>query len=656
MEHNKFKFLNKIKLKKYFHYLLNILKILLILIILYIFEKYLIFTLLYKLIYNPLKFVFPFLKYKNYIILKIVTILLLLQLQLEFLKLIIISVVFFLGGIFKKFNLVNEFQCFISAIIAYCEKIIEILQNFENTSENVDTIKYLFEKLKIFQDSYNFVKNTKNQTFELKNGNFDEELSNIFTQFELCKKSNFKNEAENITLIEALKKFWVKIETYTSIDMITTFFRFKITPALQTMEYYLLHSLDDRTIEKKCIVPNTDFNVYIISPTNTVSNNKKFLAIFCNQNALCCESYCIYKENINTYLKIPESTILIWNYTGFGLRSGITTFKKVDKDVNYLYEYLIKEYFNYKIVVHGASIGGYSSINLSKKLGQSGIDVLLIADRTYSDIQYIAQSFSKKYGKALKWLYTFLFPKVHYKSDNVNNYISLSKNRKMIIYNENDEIIKYNPASLIYNVTKKYYKQIILPKISKFKEYKNIINQKQFLVMELQKLSVDCNDKNFDINGRIFIQHLYKNLNNLQEFLMFFLVFAFPFNIYKEITYNKKEFDKVYLITVKIMKQFVNKHKQLFSDKLIELITDFNFLFIKANLSTKLSDNDIINWNYGNDGNTNAEFIIDESFSENLIKYFGYVHRLFCPHNGCLKFNDEKFITDFLTENKFIGD
>ena len=174
--------------------------------------------------------------------------------------------------------------------------------------------------------------------------------------------------------------------------------------------------------------------------------------------------------------------------------------------------------------------------------------------------------------------------------------------------------------------------------------------------MELQKLRVDCYDKNFDSNGKVFIHNLYKNLSNLEEFLMFFIVFAFPFNIYKEITYNKKEFNKLYLITVKIMKQFANKYKQLFSDKLLELIADFNFLFIKANLKTKISDNDIINWNYCKDENNSidVEFTVGENFCENLNQYFGYVHRLFCPHNGSLEINDEKFITNFLIENKFI--
>ena len=153
-------------------------------------------------------------------------------------------------------------------------------------------------------------------------------------------------------------------------------------------------------------------------------------------------------------------------------------------------------------------------------------------------------------------------------------------------------MIIYNPASLVYNITKKYYEKIILPKISKFKEYKKIINENKFLVMELQKLRVDCYDKNFDSNGKV------------------------------------------------------------------ELIADFNFLFIKANLRTKISDNDIINWNYGKDENNSidVEFKVDENFCENLNQYFGYVHRLFCPHNGRLEINDEKFITNFLIENKFIGE
>ena len=123
------------------------------------------------------------------------------------------------------------------------------------------------------------------------------------------------------------------------------------------------------------------------------------------------------------YLNIREITLIIWNYKGCGLRKGFPSFSIIDKDVEELKNYIIKNYSDYKIIIHGISIGGYSAIKLAKILNEYNdkfkSNVCLIADRTYSDIDLIVETFSDKYGSVLKNVYNFLFPEFFYHSDNI---------------------------------------------------------------------------------------------------------------------------------------------------------------------------------------------------------------------------------------------
>ena len=171
--------------------------------------------------------------------------------------------------------------------------------------------------------------------------------------------------------------------------------------------------------------------------------------------------FSLYKDNIEFFLNIKEITILFWNYKGFGTRKGFPSFASIDKDVENLNNYIIKNFYDYKIIIHGISIGGYPAIKLAKILNEFNDkfrnNLCLIADRTYSDIDLIAESFSNNYGYVLKVIYNFLFPKFFYHSDNINNYIDVPFENKFIFFSEVDSIIIYNKSSLVYNLTLKYY-------------------------------------------------------------------------------------------------------------------------------------------------------------------------------------------------------
>ena len=204
----------------------------------------------------------------------------------------------------------------------------------------------------------------------------------------------------------------------------------------------------------------------------------------------------------------------------------------------------------------------------------------------------------------------------------------------------------YNPASLIYNLNKKYYNDIIIPKINKYEEYKTLINDVQSLANELKELS----GKNLETNGLTFIQHLNKDIDSIEEFFMFFIIFGYPFNKYKEIFCDVNRFNSYLQIPI-IIRNFTNNYKDLFSNNLLNLIQILNFLFVKFNLKTEINDNDLIKMNY--DENKDL-FKFNDSFINEIHKYFGYVHRITCGHNGKLRSNDLKAIKEFLAFNKII--
>jgi hypothetical protein len=41
----------------------------------------------------------------------------------------------------------------------------------------------------------------------------------------------------------------------------------------------------------------------------------------------------------------------LWNYKGFGTRKGFPSFASIDKDVEDLKNYIIKNFYDYKIII-----------------------------------------------------------------------------------------------------------------------------------------------------------------------------------------------------------------------------------------------------------------------------------------------------------------
>ena len=630
----------------YFHKFLTLFGVILLLLLLsytfYIIEKYILFYPIYLLVKNFFDILFHS-EYLN-IYLIILSLFIVVFFQILFIKIIILSIIFLGGGLFSRFTFYDSFENFINQQKDLAKEVIDSLYFSLNEYAKNDLDK-LMNKITFFQKAYNNLKKVKNYTFEIKNKKIGEYLNEIIALYNKLKEENYNSYKTKDNLIKILKLYKSNLESYTNFSLIDIIMKFNYKETLELFKELLLISFNNRT----CFIVkiSDNFNAYIISPENKNSEIKS-LVVFCGQNSCNAEMSSISQKILKFYLDIKETTIMLWNYKGYGLRKGFPSFKSIDLDVENLKEYINKYYNNYKIIIHGISIGGYPAIKLANILNDKK-NVCLIADRTYADIDLVTETFIK-YGKKI---YNILFPKMFYNADNIQNYINISIGNKIIFFDEEDKIINYSESSLIYLLTKKYFNEIIVPKINNYNQYKNIIN---YTFSEHKNLRIELKrnknySKKLDENTLNFIKNLLKHINNLENFLMYFLVFGYPFNICKEINYDKTIFAKNYIILPIIMKNIIEKNK--FNDNLKNFISNLNFLFIKSHLVIPFNDEDIISFSYHND---NKDFSLQEGFQENLMKYFGYVHRIFCGHNGILENDDEKYLKKFFEINQFICD
>ena len=630
----------------YFHKFLTLFGIILLLLLLsytfYIIEKYILFYPIYLLVKNFFDILFHS-EYLN-IYLIILSLFIVVFFQILFIKIIILSIIFIGGGLFSRFTFYDSFENFINQQKDLAKEVIDSLYFSLNEYAKNDLDK-LMNKITFFQKAYNNLKKVKNYTFEIKNKKIGEYLNEIISLYNKLKEENYNSYKTKNNLIKILKLYKSNLESYTNFSLIDIIIKFNYIKSLELFQELLFISFKNRS----CFIVkiSDNFNAYIISPENKNSEIKS-LVVFCGQNSCNAEMSSISQKILKFYLDIKETTIMLWNYKGYGLRQGFPSFKSIDLDVENLKEYINKYYNNYKIIIHGISIGGYPAIKLANILNDKK-NVCLIADRTYADIDLVTETFIK-YGKKI---YNILFPKMFYNADNIQNYINISIGNKIIFFDEEDKIINYSESSLIYLLTKKYFNEIIVPKINNYNQYKNIIN---YTFSEHKNLRIELKrnknySKKLDENTLNFIKNLLKHINNLENFLMYFLVFGYPFNICKEINYDKTIFAKNYIILPIIMKNIIEKNK--FNDNLKNFISNLNFLFIKSHLVIPFNDEDIISFSYHND---NKDFSLQEGFQENLMKYFGYVHRIFCGHNGILENDDEKYLKKFFEINQFICD
>ena len=558
-----------------------LLAIILFILLLYLLERYLLYNIIYSLLLF-ISHIFHLEKY-NIFSIKFESIFLLIYFHILLIRLIVLSIVFIQGGLFKKLLVSEQFNTFIITIHDLIHQTINSL-----ALNKLNEFKYFMNQLDILKKSIENIK-IKKSDWKINNYDFENDLNNSCVLYYIYKANNSSENLEN--LIEALKTLYNNIEKFPALPIYKKIFFPNYEDSLLLMEQYMMNSFITHSVQKINI--NKDFDIYLISPKIEDKIGNKILSIFCNQNALCCEFYSISKDNIDYYLHKLNCTIIIWNYKGFGLRKGYTTFSSIDKDVNILSNYIKNNFNKYKIIIHGCSIGGYSSIKLTQKLLNELNDVILISDRTFGDIKSIVHSLN--FHEILDIIYAIIFPKWYFKYSNIDNYININHDKKLILFDASDEIIKYNPASLVFNITRRYYNDIIKPKLNIYNKYFSLIMNSPKLKENLKQLAGDCNEENFDNNGRIFIQHLSYFINTIEEFFMFFIIFGFPFNRNKEINPKLDKFKNEYTKIPIIFKQFLDKNKDFIEKEIIDIILAFNFLYTKINLNTEINDENILN-------------------------------------------------------------
>ena len=270
--------------------------ILILILLIALIERYIVYNITYFILFILSEKLFSFKNYiyTNIFTLKIRTIVFMIYLHVLLARAIILSIVFIQGGLLKKFIVYEQFKFFINSILIYADNLIEKL-----TKNETDNIKYYISKLELFKNTFLKMK-AKNTSFVLEENSFEDEMNKMFDKYKDYLNNKYSDLLEQSleSLIKSIGNFSLKLGFYTTLSIFEQFFKFKYTNSLLMMEEYMMSSFDTHTVDKMKITD--DFDIYILSPID--KNNNNLLAIYCNQNALCCENYAIGHDNINLYL------------------------------------------------------------------------------------------------------------------------------------------------------------------------------------------------------------------------------------------------------------------------------------------------------------------------------------------------------------------
>lgn len=657
---------------------------LLVLFVYYKIQTYLVYYPIYLLLTNLLKI---FTTEPNYSLITSIVIIIIIYLHLILLRMIVLSLVFLFGGFVKRFFIFSYFKTWISLIIERLTKI--------NSLINSNLIEKAQEEMKMiesFHRNYNMNK-LNGITFEVKESQFGELLNEIMYIYHKFKENNSFSEKkcghnnkfnDFSAKIEALI---YKLNYYLRINYISLFTQFNYTVFLQQSSQLYIDELSKEPYNRKATLVKISNNLegLLILPKfeeednilkkldgtfNSINealktNQKqtiKTLVVICNQNAVALELYYFSQTNISPYLKLSNTSILLWNYPGYGNRKGFPTFSCIDEDAKNIVNYINREFPNHKIIVHGISIGGYSAIKIVKELNDPK-NVVLIADRTFADISHIVSTFP--YGYILVKIYKMLFPSFLFNSNNVDNYISIKGENKIVFYDEKDTIIEYR-ASLIQALTYEYFNRFILDKIKKVisDNRDNFIHLELFNKINstnLPKLLLEENEEKdiFDkfndacLRVKASTKQFFKKIGkikSLSSFLIYSFSFGYEYFKFKEVLPSKEEREKSFTYFPIFIKNIVIENKGKIDESILKLFSKLNYLFVTVLLDTKITKNELETFNYDN----KVEYSLKPEIEEGLTKYFGSVHRIFCGHNGELKEADTTYIMDYLTENCFI--
>jgi hypothetical protein len=114
---------------------------------------------------------------------------------------------------------------------------------------------------------------------------------------------------------------------------------------------------------------NSNENVHSLLENSTdnekTNQSEKTVMIICGPNAVPYEVLAYSDSWIEYYLQYGTS-VLLWNYRGFGQSQGYADFSNIRSDAACICETLKNKYKFSKIGVHGISIGGIPACYLAE--------------------------------------------------------------------------------------------------------------------------------------------------------------------------------------------------------------------------------------------------------------------------------------------------
>ena len=317
---------NKIKQQTNFEYLKSFiltwfavfLLILIFIYLIYLFERYILFGSIYKLLLYLLSYFISSEEISQNMNIFFLTLILSVFLNIKLFQIIIISFIFLTGGIFSRFFFYDDFIKLIEQQIDSVKELNSCL--YFSIQKNMINF---YKNISLFQKAYNNQKKEENQTFEIKQYEFGEILNNIIYLFEKYKEKKYENDEIKNNLMNKLKSYQKAIMPYKDFNYIDIVFKFYYNKSKSFLKELFINSFQNRICNN--IIISNDFNAYIIYPEKNGNesnnmNNIKTLVIFCGQNAFPVEMFAINKSNIQFFLDIKESTIILWNYKGYGKR------------------------------------------------------------------------------------------------------------------------------------------------------------------------------------------------------------------------------------------------------------------------------------------------------------------------------------------------
>lgn len=107
--------------------------------------------------------------------------------------------------------------------------------------------------------------------------------------------------------------------------------------------------------------------------------------MFCNPNAGYYE-YMYYESEWIEYYTKRDINLFMWNYRGYGESEGYPSTNKLQRDAEFLVDFM-RDQLKVKVLgVHGESLGGMIAVHVAKV---KKIE-FLFADRTFSSLSNVA--------------------------------------------------------------------------------------------------------------------------------------------------------------------------------------------------------------------------------------------------------------------------